>query len=243
MNYISLINNFWLLSEEYEFRPIDIALYFYLLKIANSLSWKPSFKRNNVEIMTKLGINSRHTFNDTRNRLKMAGLIDYKTYNGKPISTYSIIDSCAKNAQVTAQVTAQVGAQVGAQLNKTKTKTNIKKENIKKEKNEVRELELDLTTEKPQKKGSTPSPTLEEVVSVCRSKGMTDEEAENFFYYYDAQGWVTTGGQKIKRIDSMVNRWLTNRKEKKNGTDNSTDSAKREARNKALFDEIMSHYG
>ena len=126
MNYISLINNFWLLSEEYEFRPIDIALYFYLLKIANSLSWKPSFKRNNIEIMTKLGINSRHTFNDTRNRLKMAGLIDYKTYNGKPISTYSIIDSCAKNAQVT----AQVDAQVDAQLNKTKTKTNIKKENI-----------------------------------------------------------------------------------------------------------------
>ena len=233
MNYISLINNFWFLSEEYEFRPIDIALYFYLLKIANSLSWKPSFKRNNKEIMAKLGINSRHTFNDTRNRLKMAGLIDYKTYNGKPISTYSIIDSCAKNTQV--------DAQVDAQLNKTKTK--IKKENIKKEKNEVRELELDLTTEKQQKKGSTPSPTLEEVVSVCRSKGMTNEEAENFFYYYDAQGWVTTGGQKIKRIDSMVNRWLTNGKEKKNGTDNSTDSAKREARNKKLFDEIMSRYG
>ena len=233
MNYISLINNFWLLSEEYEFRPIDIALYFYLLKIANSLSWKPSFKRNNKEIMAKLGINSRHTFNDTRNRLKMAGLIDYKTYNGKPISTYSIIDSCAKNTQVDAQVDAQLN----------KTKTNIKKENIKKEKNEVRELELDLTTEKQQKKGSTPSPTLEEVVSVCRSKGMTNEEAENFFYYYDAQGWVTTGGQKIKRIDSMVNRWLTNGKEKKNGTDNSTDSAKREARNKKLFDEIMSRYG
>lgn len=233
MNYISLINNFWFLSEEYEFRPIDIALYFYLLKIANSLSWKPSFKRNNKEIMAKLGINSRHTFNDTRNRLKMAGLIDYKTYNGKPISTYSIIDSCAKNTQVDAQVDAQLN----------KTKTNIKKENIKKEKNEVRELELDLTTEKQQKKGSTPSPTLEEVVSVCRSKGMTNEEAENFFYYYDAQGWVTTGGQKIKRIDSMVNRWLTNGKEKKNGTDNSTDSAKREARNKKLFDEIMSRYG
>ena len=237
MNYISLINNFWLLSEEYEFRPIDIALYFYLLKIANSLSWKPIFKRNNKEIMAKLGINSRHTFNDARNRLKMAGLIDYKTYNGKPISTYSIIDSCAINAQVTAQVDAQVDAQLN------KTKTNIKKENIKKKKNEVRELELDLTTEKPQKKGSTPSPTLEEVVSVCRSKGMTNEEAENFFYYYDAQGWVTTGGQKIKRIDSMVNRWLTNGKEKKNGTDNNTNTAKREARNKALFDEISSKYG
>ena len=235
MNYISLINNFWLLSEEYEFRPIDIALYFYLLKIANSLSWKPSFKRNNKEIMAKLGINSHNTFNNVRNKLKTVGLIGYKTYNGKSISSYIIIDTLSKNDEVTDKVTDKVTDEVTDNLNKTKT-------NIKKEKNEVRELELDLTTEKPQRKGSTPSPTLEEVVSVCRSKGMTNEEAENFFYYYDAQGWVTTGGQKIKRIDSMVNRWLTNRKEKKNGTDNSTDSAKREARNKKLFDEIMSHY-
>lgn len=106
MNYISLINNFWLLSEEHDFRPIDIALYFYFLKVANGLLWKPSFRRNNREVMEKFNISSHHTFNEARNRLKIAGLIDYKTYNGKKFSTYTIIDTLAKDAKVTAKVTA-----------------------------------------------------------------------------------------------------------------------------------------
>ena len=231
-SYINLINNFWLLSEEYDFRPIDIALYFYLLKIANGLSWKPSFRRSNLEIMTKLGISTRHTFNDTRNRLKIAGLIEYTTYNGKPFSTYTVIDTCAKNAQVTAQVTAQV--------NKNKTKTKIKKENIKRKKDEAENLDLKFDEPKKTKKENT-LPTIEEVVEICQSKGMTENEAKDFFYYYDAQGWVTSTGQKIKRVDSMVNRWLKNEKEKRNGNNN-TDSEKREKRNREVIKDVMSRY-
>ena len=231
-SYINLINNFWLLSEEHDFRPIDIALYFYLLKIANGLSWKPSFRRSNLEIMTKLGISTRHTFNDTRNRLKIAGLIEYTTYNGKPFSTYTVIDTCAKNAQVTAQVTAQV--------NKNKTKTKIKKENIKRKKDEAENLNLKFNEPKKVKPERV-TPTIEEVVEICQSKGMTENEAKDFFYYYDAQGWVTSSGQKIKRLDSMVNRWLKNEKEKRNGNNN-TDSEKREKRNREVIEDVMSRY-
>mgnify|MGYP004514595767 CR=1 FL=1 len=246
MNYISLINNFWLLSEEHDFRPIDIALYFYLLKVANGLLWKPSFRRNNREIMEKFNISSRHTFNDTRNRLKNAGLIDYETYNGKRFSTYTIIDTCAKNAQVTAQVAAQVAAQVTAQVtaqpynNKTKTKTKTK-EYIKKNHPAETELPLNVETQKKQK-ANVSSPSMEEVVAICVDKGMSEEDAKNFFYYYDAQGWVTTGGQKIRRIDSMVNRWLTNGKGNNNGGFNNTNSSKKAARNREVIDDIMSRY-
>ena len=239
-SYINLINNFWLLSEEHDFRPIDIALYFYLLKIANGLSWKPSFRRSNLEIMIKLGISTRHTFNDTRNRLKIAGLIEYTTYNGKPFSTYTVIDTCAKNAQVTAQVTTQVTTQVTAQVNKNKTKTKIKKENIKRKKDEAENL--DLKFDEPKKvKPERVTPTIEEVVEICQSKGMTENEAKDFFYYYDAQGWVTSSGQQIKRVDSMVNRWLKNEKEKRNGNNN-TDSEKREKRNREVIEDVMSRY-
>ena len=232
--YITLINNFWLLSEEHDFRPIDIALYFYLLKIANSLSWKPSFRRNNMEIMAKLGISSRNTLYDTRNRLKMAGLIDYQSYNGKPFSTYSIIDTCSKNEQVTEQVTEQ--------LNKNKTKSNIKKKNIKK-KNHPTETELPLNVETPKRRREEPSPpTLEEVVKICVDKGLSEEEAKKFYYYYDAQGWVTTGGQKIRRIDSMVNRWQINRKSNEDGRVNNTNSSKKAARNREVIEDIMSRY-
>ena len=237
MNYISLINNFWLLSEEHDFRPIDIALYFYLLKIANSLSWKPSFKRNNKEIMAKLGINSHHTFNDTRNRLKMAGLIDFTTYKGKALSTYSIVVTLAKNANVSAEVTAEVTAD----LNKTETKTD-NKEKIKRKKVPLNDLGLKFNEEKKVKK-EIPPPSLEEVTAICVEKGMSEEEAERFYYYYDAQGWVTSTGQKIKRIDSMVNRWLNNGKQKIKDDGKYKDNAtKKQERNDEIARDIISRY-
>ena len=234
MNYINLINNFWLLSEEYDFRPIDIALYFYLLKVANGLLWKPSFRRNNREIMEKFNISSHNTFNDARNRLKNAGLIDYKTYNGKRFSTYTIIKTLSKNDKVTDKVTDK------PYNNKTKTKTETK-EYIKK--NHPTENELPLNVETPKKqKAEVSSPSIEEVIAICVDKGMSVEDAKNFFYYYDAQGWVTTGGQKIKRIDSMVNRWLTNGKGNNDGRDNNTNSSKKAARNREVIEDIMSRY-
>ena len=241
MNYISLINNFWLLSEEHDFRPIDIALYFYLLKIANSLSWKPCFKRNNKEIMAKLGINSHHTFNDTRNRLKMAGLIDFTTYKGKALSTYSIVVTLAKNANVSAEVTAEVTANVSADLNKTETKTD-NKEKIKRKKVLFNDLGLKFHEEKKVKK-EIPPPSIEEVTAICVKKGMSEEEAKRFYYYYDAQGWVTSTGQKIKRVDSMVNRWLNNGKQKTKDDGKYKDNAtKKQERNDEIARDIISRY-
>lgn len=239
MNYISLINNFWLRSEEHDFRPIDIALYFYLLKIANGLSWKPSFKRNNKEIMAKLGINSHHTFNDTRNRLKMAGLIDFTTYKGKALSTYSIVVTLAKNADVSAKVTADVSAKVSADLNKTKTEN---KEKEKRKETTPMDLGLKFYEEKKVKK-EIPPPSIEEVTAICVKKGMSEDEAKRFYYYYDAQGWVTSTGQKIKRIDSMVNRWLNNGKQKIKDDGKYKDNAtKKQERNDEIARDIISRY-
>ena len=81
----------------------------------------------------------------------------------------------------------------------------------------------------PSKKVETPPPSIDEVVSICMRKGMTRKEAEDFYYYYDAQGWVTSSGQKIKRVDSMVNRWMNNEKSKRNGnTENRQDNLKQQ---------------
>lgn len=81
----------------------------------------------------------------------------------------------------------------------------------------------------PRKKVETPPPSIDEVVSICMRKGMTRKEAEDFYYYYDAQGWVTSSGQKIKRVDSMVNRWMNNEKYKRNGnTENRQDNLKQQ---------------
>ena len=183
--------------------------------------------------MAKLGINSRHTFNNTRNRLKIAGLIDYKTYNGKVFLSYTIPTTCAQNTQVTAQVTAQ--------LNKTKTKTENKEKEKRKETTPM-DLGLKFDEEKKVKK-EIPPPSIEEVTAICVEKGMSEEEAERFYYYYDAQGWVTSTGQKIKRIDSMVNRWLNNGKQKIKDDGKYKDNAtKKQERNDEIARDIISRY-
>ena len=83
----------------------------------------------------------------------------------------------------------------------------------------------------PRKKVETPPPSIDEVVTICMQKGMSRKEAEDFFYYYDAQGWVTSSGQKIKRVDSMVNRWLNNSKSKQNGITGNKQDYIRQQRN------------
>ena len=78
MNYIELINRFWQCNNE---RPIGCnatALYFYLVKVCNSLSWKETFKHSDRYISIQLGI-SVNTVRNAKNKLKQLGLIDYKS--------------------------------------------------------------------------------------------------------------------------------------------------------------------
>ncbi|EHQ24556.1 hypothetical protein [Mucilaginibacter paludis] len=91
MNYIELINNFWDVQDEHQFTTTDIALYFYLLKIGNNLRWTNPFRRINAKITADLGI-SKPTLDRSRNKLKQAGLIDFKTTNGNANVTYTIIN-------------------------------------------------------------------------------------------------------------------------------------------------------
>jgi len=103
MNYIELINKFWTANEEHSFRTSDIALYFYLLKVNNDCSWKEYFKRNNKKVEGDLSM-SFNTLKDSRNRLKIAGLLFFKTVNGNANVTYSFAYTSSLFDEVTDEV-------------------------------------------------------------------------------------------------------------------------------------------
>jgi len=86
MNYIKAINNFWKLQDEHSFNGNQIALYFYLLKLSLE---KTTFKRINAKVMADLNV-SYKTLHNSRNRLKQAGLIDFKTKNGSAQTIYIV---------------------------------------------------------------------------------------------------------------------------------------------------------
>jgi hypothetical protein len=139
MNYIGLINRFWIANEENLFRTVDIALYFYLLKVNNDCSWKETFKRNNKKVEVDLNI-SFNTLKDSRNRLKIAGLIFFKTVNGNANVAYSFSTTSSNIDKVTNEVSHEVSAEVCTRLVPSKDKL--------KETNKEREEEKIFTPEK-----------------------------------------------------------------------------------------------
>ena len=146
MNYINAINNFWSMNEVYSFSTTEIALYFYLLRVNNLCNWKQYFNHNNYKVMASINVKDLRTLSNARNKLKQAGLIDFRTKNGSAEANYSLFTSAknaelesknsnlskstyAKNAEVSAQVSEQVYVEVSAEVFPSKDKLNKTKQN------------------------------------------------------------------------------------------------------------------
>lgn len=91
MNYITQIKGFWLLHERYALNSTDTALYFYLLEVCNSTNWVNPFKRNTAKLIADLKL-SRSSLERSRKRLKLAGILKFKSVNGTPNVTYTLTD-------------------------------------------------------------------------------------------------------------------------------------------------------
>lgn len=87
MNYISLIENFWAKRLEHSFTCNDIAVYFALADHCNKLGWKNPFNFSVDELLVKVRLKTKDPLDTARNRLKQAGLIDYKNGDGRGKTT------------------------------------------------------------------------------------------------------------------------------------------------------------
>jgi len=96
MNYLELINNFWIKDIEYNFSDRETALYFYMLNVCNSIHWRNPFGLSNA-IVTARFTWGRTSFERSRNRLQSAGLIDFQKGDGRgKISRYTLMEKVHK---------------------------------------------------------------------------------------------------------------------------------------------------
>ena len=58
------------------------------------------------------------------------------------------------------------------------------------------------------------TPTLAQVSNYCSEKGYEGFDYENFYYYYQANGWVDKNGNKIKYWKAKLTYWYKSDKEK-----------------------------
>lgn len=118
-------------------------MYFYLLDTNNRRSWKQTFKIDNKVVESAIGI-SYGTLKTTRNKLKQAGFIDFKTKNGSAVVLYTLTKfdevivkvepkspTSTNNDEVVVEVTVEVPHEVvvevapsnaPAYINQTETK-------------------------------------------------------------------------------------------------------------------------
>ncbi len=80
LNYIVLINNFWEVHANYQFKPQEIALYLYLLDVCNVLFWQNPFEISYRQMERGIGIGKQRVKKYLK-RLQAAKLI--KVIEGK----------------------------------------------------------------------------------------------------------------------------------------------------------------
>lgn len=96
MNYIELINNFWLQRRSKRITSMQADLYFFLLQESNSRNWENPFQCANGIICTSIGI-SENSLTDARNVLQQRGLIDFESGIKNKKSPVYYLKNCGNN--------------------------------------------------------------------------------------------------------------------------------------------------
>lgn len=219
MNYEQAITSLWEQVSEMDLDSTSIAMMLALLHIRQKHGFPAHCSVPNEWLEELLHVDIR-TIRAARQRLIDAGLVGYTAGKARRQPVYYFEKGDEPVEIPIAQDWLEDVQPEQPEPIKNVEATKPKKRRSTKESTPNLFSEKELKPTKKREKKETPPPTMEEVRELFRSRGLPDDEAERFFYYYDAQDWVTSSGQKIKRLDSMVNRWLTNNHKKKaNGND------------------------
>ena len=216
MNYIELINTFWVVRRIKPMTSYEADFYFYLLKECNSRNWLNPFELPSRNIEFELGI-SRKTICDLRNKLQQKGLISFKEGNKRmngAIYTIYVSDGNI-NGNINGNISGNIS---GNPLYKHKQKQKH---------NNSGEL---FPPDPPPKKTSRNKtefvpPKLDEVKAYFENK-LPDWElqAEIFYNHFMSLGWRTVSGARVEHWDSRANLWITEKKIKNDGNKKQADN-------------------
>lgn len=227
------IERFWVKSEGTKLDTKQIALWFAILKNFVDAGFPMRHEIKNKDLCRILDIGLRGMIS-ARNGLVEKGLIGFEAGNARKQPTYIIDDKMITQQVVLRPSKERVkrpSVELPKKVDKSRTKEITKPTSLFKENKVERRMKVE---QEP--------PSIEKVMAICLENGMSADEAREFYHYYNAQGWFTSSGQKIKRIDSMVNRWMSNEKRKNQHGINRSNSEKRMERNNEIAADILKRY-
>ncbi|WP_214079292.1 hypothetical protein [Mesotoga sp.] len=90
MNYIELINNFWIANKIHKFNSLETSLYFFILDYANNARWPESFIVPNGIVQSVFGC-TRDQLIRARRKLCKFGLLAYETGDRHNPGKYTVM--------------------------------------------------------------------------------------------------------------------------------------------------------
>ena len=218
MSYGDYIEDFWSNANALGLDTGQTAFWFALLTLFGRAGFPDRLPVDNATLCAMLGADER-SVRRWRDGLADKGVIGCEKGAGRKPPTY-IIDRAKiqpRDPKPDVEKSVNKGVEDWAKPQPKDEKPKPKPRAKRKPKTEQDgQILIPFKDEKRPKvvRQEPPPPTIEEVVRLFTMNGRTEDEAKEFFFYYDAQGWLTSSGQKIQNLDSMVNRWLTNGKRK-----------------------------
>lgn len=217
MSYGDYIEDFWSNANALGLDTGQTAFWFALLTLFGRAGFPDSLPVDNATLCAMLGADER-SVRRWRDGLADKGVIGCERGAGRKPPTY-IIDRTKiqpRDPKPDVEKSVNKGVEDWAKPQPKDEKPKPKPRAKRKPKTEQDgQILIPFKDEKrPKVVRQEPPPTIEEVERLFAMNGRTADEAREFFYYYDAQGWLTSSGQRIRNVDSMVNRWLTMGKRK-----------------------------
>ena len=136
MNYIELINNFWIANKIHKFNSLETSFYFFVLDYANNARWPESFVLPNGIVQSVYGC-TKGQLARARRRLCKAGLISYESgdrFNpGKyrifafPMDTRQVPDASSTDTQMRAENNIPESSS-GGEVNAVDQNTDVRDE-------------------------------------------------------------------------------------------------------------------
>lgn len=217
MSSEDLIRQFWVKDGEVHFTPSETRLYFALMQ----LMAEGELIISDAEIAANVGV-CMATMKKNRQRLADAGLIVVSAGNGRGCKTVYTLPSVGEGVPQPVEADVEVSAldpltemvEVVEAVPQPTEEVKPKRERV------TRPKDGDLFGVKDMRPKRKPSevepPDLDDVITHFVSQGVSGDVARTFYYHYDSLGWMTNSGVRVKRWESLANKWITKEKKEQN---------------------------
>ena len=231
---------FEFIAEQDDNKPIDTALFWFIVELSNKLNWKKEFSLPTYDTMEVLGISDYRTYKKALDKLINYGFINMiqKSKNQYTANKIAFGDKCYckkynGTTNSTTNSTTNDTPVIDKPLNDKTFKPSKQKEseealsnasNFEEENNESKKQDNSERKKVRAKKEKFTKPNLNEIKEYFFEKlnenkavnyDKCDNEAEKFFDHYESNGWKVSK-QPMKNWKASVRNWIRRMPEFKN---------------------------